>query len=55
MEARREACRKINEMFDLDISVDYREDFREADDEIMFTGDSGDGSQKTMAIDLRTK
>lgn len=55
LEARREACKKINAMFGLDISVDYREDFREADDEVMFTGDSGDGTPKTMAIDLRTK
>ena len=55
LEARREACKKINEMFGLDISVDYRDDFREADDEVMFTGDSGANEQKTMAIDLRTK
>lgn len=55
LEARREACKKINEMFGLNISVDYREDFREADDEIMFTGQTGGMEQKTMAIDLRTK
>lgn len=55
LEARREACKKINAMFGLNIDVDYREDFREADDEIMFTGATGGGEQKTMAIDLRTK
>lgn len=55
LEARREACEKINAMFGLNIDVDYREDFREADDETMFTGQSGDESQKDMAIDLRTK
>lgn len=55
LEARREACEKINTMFGLNIDVDYREDFREADDETMFTGQSGDGSQRDMAIDLRTK
>lgn len=55
LQARREACDKINEMFGLDISVDYREDFREADDEVMISGDSGDGSAKDMMVDFRTK
>ena len=55
LEARREACKKINAMFGLNIDVDYREDFREADDEIMFTGATGGGEQKTMAVNLRTK
>ena len=55
LEARREACEKINAMFGLNIDVDYREDFREADDETMFTGQSGDGRQKDMVTDLRTK
>ena len=55
LEARREACRKINVMFGLNMDVDYREDFREADDEIMFTGATGGSEQKTMAVDLRTK
>ena len=55
LEARREACNKINDMFGLDIWVDYRDDFREADDETMFTGDSGSGDAKDMVIDLRTQ
>ena len=55
LEARREACEKINAMFGLNMNVDYREDFREADDEIMFTGQTGGMEQKTMAVDLRTK
>lgn len=55
LEARREACEKINDMFGLDIDVDYREDFREADDETMFTGQSGDRKQKDMVVDLRTQ
>ena len=55
LQARREAADKINEMFGLNVSVDYREDFREADDETMFTGMSGDKSQKDMVIDLRTQ
>lgn len=29
LEARRQACKQINEMFDLDIWVDYREDFQD--------------------------
>lgn len=55
LEMRRQACRDINKMFpDLNIWCDYRDDFREADDETMFTGDSGDGDMKDMVIDLRT-
>lgn len=55
LEMRREACRQINKMFpDLDIWCDYRDDFREADDETVFTGDSGDGTMKDTVIDLRT-
>ena len=33
LEARREACKKINEMFGLDIWCDYREDFQEIDND----------------------
>ena len=55
LEARREACRKINDMFGLNIDVDYREDFREMNDETMFNGDSGAGEMKTMVTDLRTR
>lgn len=31
LESRRQACEKINEMFDLNITVDYREDFQNVD------------------------
>lgn len=55
LEARREACRKINVMFGLNIDVDYREDFRETDDEIMLTGQTGGSEQKAIAVDLGTK
>ena len=54
LNARRQACDAINKMFGLDISVDYREDYREADDEIMFAGDTGDGKASAMAVDIRT-
>lgn len=55
LESRRQACEKINDMFGLDIWCDYREDFREMDDEVMFTGATSDNEQKNVAIDLRTK
>ena len=54
LNARRQACEKINLMFGLNIEVDYREDYREADDEMMFAGDTGDGRATPMAIDIRT-
>ena len=55
LESRRTAVEAINKMFNLDIEVNYRQDYREADDEVMFSGDSGDGSAKDMVTDLRTK
>lgn len=54
LESRREACKKINKMFGLDIWCDYRDDFREADDEVMFKGDTGGGGTTDMVVDLRT-
>lgn len=55
LQMRRKACEQINKMFGLNIDVDYREDFREMDDELMITGDSGSGEMKTTAIDIRTR
>lgn len=54
LNARRQACEMINDMFGLDIEVDYREDYREADKEMMFAGDTGDGKATPMAVDIRT-
>ena len=54
LNARRQACEMINKMFGLEIEVDYREDYREADDEIMFAGQTGDNTASPMAIDIRT-
>lgn len=56
LESRRTACNMINKMFELNMSVDFRDDFREADDEVMIEGDSGEKKKMTdMVIDLRTK
>lgn len=55
LNARRDACDKINKMFGLNIECNFREDYREADDEMMFEGATGEqGTMDTMAIDLRT-
>lgn len=42
LEARRQACDQINKMFGLNISVDYRVDYREATDEEIKTGGTED-------------
>lgn len=55
LEMRRKAADEINQMFGTEIEVNYREDYREADDEVMFAGDSGNGSLTDMAVDIRTK
>lgn len=55
LEARRDACKQINKMFGLNMDVDYREDYREMDDDIMLTGQTGDGSYDTVMTDLRTR
>lgn len=56
LEMRRLACEQINKMFpELTVQCDYRDDFREADDEVMMTGDSGDGRHKDMVTDIRTQ
>lgn len=40
LEARRQACKQINEMFGLDIWCNFREDYRELDDEVDFENDN---------------
>lgn len=54
LNARRQACEQINKMFGLNISVDYRKDFREADNEIMLEGDTGNDEVNTMTADIIT-
>lgn len=55
LEARRQAADQINKMFGLNIEVSYREDFREMDDELMLTGDTGNHEKHITAVDYRTK
>lgn len=40
LESRRQACEKINEIFGLDVWVDYREDYREVSKQYMLEGES---------------
>lgn len=54
LESRRKACEEINRMFGTEIEVNYREDYREADDEMMFAMDTGDNSITPLAADIRT-
>ena len=57
LEIRREACEKIKDMFGIDISVDYREDFRQTDDENMVHSESEDNPDNPtpMVRDYRTR
>lgn len=54
LNARKKACEEINKMFGLDIDCQFREDYREADDEMMFAGETGDEGMSALAVDLRT-
>ena len=50
LEMRRQACDKINKMFpELNIWCDYREDFREVDDNTMMSGDTGGNEEVAVA------
>lgn len=55
LEMRRKACDEINKMFGLNISVNFREDFRETDDETVIENDTESKGNKDMVVDLRTK
>lgn len=54
LEARRQAIDKINDMFNLNVEVNYREDYREVDDEIILTGETEDNGLAAGFTDLRT-
>lgn len=57
LQARRKAADEINRMFGLNITVDYREDYREIDDENVIVGESANSDGEMLdqtVIDLRT-
>ena len=45
LESRRQACEKINDIFGLDVWVDYREDYREVSKQYMLEGESDTKSE----------
>lgn len=57
LEIRREACEKIKKMFNVEVGVDYREDFRQTDDENIIENETEDnpGKPTPMVKDLRTR
>lgn len=55
LQSRREAVDKINKMFGTQIEVNYRDDFREIDDETVLKGDTSDGTTADFVTDLRTR
>lgn len=48
LESRRQACEKINTMFGLNVQCDFREDYREADDQGIDTGETGDDKEDAI-------
>lgn len=55
LNARRQAADEINKMFGTEIEVNYREDYREVDDEILFNDETADGDEMhILATDLST-
>lgn len=54
LEMRRKACTEINKMFGLNIKCDFREDFREIDDELMIQNETGDAENHVLAVDTRS-
>ena len=49
LEMRRKACDQINKMFGLNLECNYRDDFREMDDEVIDEGDSGEDETKSIS------
>ena len=57
IECRRDAVKKIKDMFGVEINVDFREDYRQTDDENMIGNESerNYGQPNQMVEDLRTR
>lgn len=55
LEMRRECVEKINDMFGTNIEVNYREDYRELDDEFALENQTEGGGDKVMVRDLRSR
>lgn len=57
LEVRRDAVEKIKDIFGVEISVDFREDFRQTDDENIITNESESEEKEAvpMVTDLRTR
>lgn len=57
LEVRRDAVDKIKDMFGVEIEVDFREDFRQTDDENIISNEteSENKEAKPMVVDLRTR
>lgn len=53
LEMRREACEQINDMYGLDLWVDYREDYRELDEAVALENDTEGKGDTNMVRDLR--
>lgn len=53
LQARKQACEQINKMFGLNLDCVYRQDYREADDEVMIKGDTEGGGATNQVVDLR--
>lgn len=51
LNARKQACEEINRMFNLEIDVRYRDDFREFDDELMYDK-TGDETVESINLNL---
>lgn len=54
LEMRRKAAEEINDMFGLNLEVNFREDYREQDDEFMLEQESEAVGDKVMVRDVRT-
>ena len=55
LEMRREGAEQINKMFGLNIEVNYREDYRELDDEFALDNETEGKGDTAMVRDVRTR